>query len=76
MHNSFSDIFLKGVIYHAFSDHSGVTIYSTFSNEVFVTSVQYDELINSICSRDVNNEQQRSLKAELIKKGFIKSEWH
>jgi hypothetical protein len=68
--------FEKGVIYHAFSDHSGMTIYSTFSNEVFVATVGPQSLINAFEANENVDENAEQVRKALVKKGFIKAEWH
>ena len=52
MLDDFYNYFKEGVIYHAFSDHSGITLYSTLSNEVFVAVVSVNDLI-SVFVKDV-----------------------
>lgn len=76
MPKALAEVLEEGVIYHAFSDCSGVAIYSTFSNEVFVTSESLSSLLTALGNSTADDEQQRIVKTELVKKGFIKSEWH
>lgn len=76
MPNHFYDYFREGVIYHAFSDHSGVTLYSTVSNEVFVAVVSLNDLISVFRNEANVSDSLTDIKSALIKKGFVKAEWH
>jgi len=66
----------EGVIYHAFSDQSGLSLYSTFSNEVIVVALSERELLDAFDSAGPVSDMHYSFKQELCKKGFIKREWH
>lgn len=74
--NEFHNYFKEGVIYHAFSDHSGVTLYSVLSNEVFVAAVPLNDLISAFRKGDNVSEILQVIKIALTKKGFVRVEWH
>jgi hypothetical protein len=66
----------EGVIYHAFSDQSGVTLYSTVSNEVFVTAVSENDLHAAFLLKNDVTVDVSNIVSALVKKGFVKAEWH
>lgn len=76
MLDEFHKCFKEGVIYHAFSDQSGVTLYCTFSNEVFVAAVSVNDLISAFRKDNVVSQSLIDIKKALTKKGFVKAEWH
>lgn len=76
MPDEFHVFFKKGVIYHAFSDHSGVTLYSTLSNEVFVAAVSMNDLMSAFRQADNVSNSLQDIRRALTKKGFVKAEWH
>ena len=66
----------EGVIYHAFSDQSGVTFYSTVSNEVFVAAVSENNLQAAFQLKNEMTVDVSNIVSALVKQGFIKTEWH
>ena len=66
----------EGVIYHAFSDQSGVTFYSTVSNEVFVAAVSENNLHAAFHPKSEMTVDVSNVVSALVNQGFVKTEWH
>ncbi|GFD74409.1 hypothetical protein ACI7YQ_13365 [Alteromonas marina] len=66
----------EGVMYHAFSDLSGVTFYSTISNEIFVAAVSESDLLSAFHLKSDMTADVSNVASVLVKQGFIKTEWH
>lgn len=77
MHRDILEYFEDGVTYHAFSDDSGLAIYSKLSNEVFVAAIDIKTLETVLTDKKSHIPYaNKSVKEELCKKGFVKKEWH